>query len=133
MANSMMKFGSKQQSSKIFINGAQAIQRPRPPGLKCLPGMTPHSSTSRFKIMTISQNENGLLNQEGHITGLEGISTERTLELIPSITVSETGKRVPALTPAQLNENPSLVDPGHFVNPPPNFDLGLTAKFSITP
>jgi hypothetical protein len=83
--------------------------------------------------MPISQNENGLLNQAGHITGLEDISTERTLELIPSVTVSETGKRVPALTPAQLSANPALVDPGRFVNPSPNYDLGLTAKFSFTP
>ena len=35
-----------------------------------------------------------LLKQAGHITGLEGISTERTLEIIPSLTVSETGRRV---------------------------------------
>jgi hypothetical protein len=33
------------------------------------------------------------LAQAGHLTGLEGISTERTLELIPSLTVSETGVR----------------------------------------
>ncbi|MDQ3820220.1 MAG: carbohydrate binding family 9 domain-containing protein, partial [Acidobacteriota bacterium] len=36
--------------------------------------------------MPISRDVSGLLNQEGHITGLEGISTERTLELIPSLT-----------------------------------------------
>ncbi len=83
--------------------------------------------------MPISQNQNGLLNQEGHITGLEGISTERTLELIPSLTVSETGKRVPTLSQAQLNANPSLLDPGRFVNPRPNYDLGLNLKFSFTP
>jgi len=92
-----------------------------------------HINGENDSWMPISQNESGLLNQEGHISGLEGISTERTLELIPSITVSETGKRVSALTPAQLNADPSLVDPGRFVNPPPNFDLGLTAKFGITP
>ena len=33
------------------------------------------------------------LSQAGHLTGLEGISTERTLEMIPSLTISETGKR----------------------------------------
>lgn len=68
------------------------------------------------------------LSQEGHITGLEGISTERTLELIPSATVSETGKRVPALPPGATG-----LDPGRFVNEPLHFDPGLTIKFSITP
>jgi len=68
------------------------------------------------------------LSQEGHITGLEGISTERTLELIPSATVSETGKRVPALPPGATGP-----DPGRFVNEPLHFDPGLTIKFSITP
>src|SRR5215510_1075260 len=32
--------------------------------------------------MPISRDKSGLLNQAGHLTGLEGISTERTLELI---------------------------------------------------
>ena len=68
------------------------------------------------------------LSQEGHITGLEGISTERTLELIPSATVSETGKRVPALPPGATG-----LDPGRLVNEPLHFDPGLTVKFGITP
>lgn len=68
------------------------------------------------------------LSQEGHITGLEGISTERTLELIPSATVSETGKRVPALPPGATG-----LDPGRLVNEPLHFDPGLTIKFGITP
>ena len=57
------------------------------------------------------------LAQEGHLTGLEGISTERTLELIPSLTVSETGKRKVT----------------HFVNEPVKLDPGLTGKYSLTP
>src|SRR6267378_2859206 len=57
------------------------------------------------------------LAQEGHITGLEGISTERTLELIPSLTLSETGKRKVT----------------HFVNEPVKLDPGLTGKYSLTP
>jgi hypothetical protein len=68
------------------------------------------------------------LSQEGHITGLEGISTERTLELIPSATVSETGKRVSALPPGATG-----LDPGRFVNEPLHFDPGLTMKLGITP
>jgi hypothetical protein len=68
------------------------------------------------------------LSQEGHLTGLEGISTERTLEIIPSATVSETGKRVSALPPGATG-----LDPGRFVNDPLKFDPGLTLKFGITP
>src|SRR5207253_7342399 len=68
------------------------------------------------------------LSQEGHLTGLEGISTERTMEIIPSLTVSETGKRAPALAPGATG-----LDPGRFVNDPLKFDPGLTMKFGITP
>jgi hypothetical protein len=76
--------------------------------------------------MPISRDINGLLNQAGHITGLEGISTERTLELIPSITVSETGKLLP-----HFGFIPN--DPGRMVNEPVKLDLGLTAKYTLTP
>lgn len=76
--------------------------------------------------MPISRDINGLLNQAGHITGLDGISAERTLELIPSITVSETGKLLP-----HFGFIPN--DPGRIVNEPIKFDLGLTAKYTLTP
>jgi len=81
--------------------------------------------------MPISRDISGLLSQEGHITGLEGISTERTLELIPSLTLSETGKRKGTLTAAQVNSG--LLDPGRLVNDPLKFDPGLTGKYTITP
>jgi hypothetical protein len=81
--------------------------------------------------MPINRDISSWLSQEGHLTGLEGISTERTLELIPSLTLSETGKRKATLTPAQLNAG--LMDPGRFVNEPIKFDPGLTGKFTITP
>src|SRR5437868_4383604 len=83
--------------------------------------------------MPNSRDISSLLSQEGHMTGLEGISTEHTLEIIPSVTVSETGKRVNALTVAQLAANPSAFDPGRLLNQPLKFDLGLTAKYSLTP
>src|ERR1041384_7152034 len=76
--------------------------------------------------MPISRDVNGLLNQAGHINGLEGISTERTLELIPSLTVSETAKLLPHF-------NPVPNDPGRIVNQPIKLDLGLTAKYTLTP
>jgi hypothetical protein len=71
----------------------------------------------------------GTLTKEAHLTGLEGISTERTLEVIPSLTLSETGKRVSAL-PAG-SSSPS--DPGRIDNKPVKFDLGLTLKYGLTP
>ncbi|HVS80281.1 MAG TPA: DUF5916 domain-containing protein [Pyrinomonadaceae bacterium] len=81
--------------------------------------------------MPLDRDKSSTLAQEGHLSGLEGISTERTLELIPSLTLSETGKRKGTLTPAQLNTG--LLDPGRFVNEPIKFDPGLTGKFTITP
>lgn len=80
--------------------------------------------------MPIDRAESGWMSQAGHITGLEGISTERTLELIPSVTLSETGKRKGTLTPAQINSG--LLDPGRFVNEPIKPDPGLTGKYSLT-
>ncbi len=74
--------------------------------------------------MPFSRENSGTLNQAGHITGLEGVSTERTIELIPSLTVSETGKRARAATAG---------GPERFVNQPVGFDPGLTAKFGISP
>src|SRR6266404_819723 len=64
--------------------------------------------------MPLNRDISSWLAQEGHLTGLEGISTERTLELIPSLTLSETGKRKGTLTPAQLNAG--LLDPGRIFN-----------------
>src|SRR5439155_20580517 len=46
--------------------------------------------------LPISRDISSDLAQEGHLTGLEGISAEHTLEIIPSLTLSETGKRVNA-------------------------------------
>jgi hypothetical protein len=83
--------------------------------------------------MPLSRDRTGLLNQAGHLTGLEGISTERTLEIIPSLTLSETGKRVATMPPAVLNADPALLDLGRFVNEPVKFDPGLTLKYGIDP
>ena len=46
--------------------------------------------------MPNDRNIRGNLIQHGKITGLNEIKSERTLELVPSVTVSETGSRVPA-------------------------------------
>ena len=86
-----------------------------------------HVNGEQDSWMPISKDQSGLLSQAGHITGLEGISTERTLELIPSLTLSETGKRKKPVTAAQIAEG------GRFVNEPIKFDVGLTGKYSVTP
>jgi len=79
--------------------------------------------------MPIDRSFSGWMMQEGHISGLEGISNERTLEFTPSLTVSETGNRRATLNPTQVNAG--LMDRGKFVNDPVKLDLGLTGKFSI--
>lgn len=86
----------------------------------------------------IARDNSSLLGQEGHVTGLEGISTERTLEIIPSVTISEQGERVPVLTQGQLaglqaaGITPPL-DSGRFLNKPIGHALGVTAKFELSP
>ena len=73
--------------------------------------------------MPNNRNISGNLIQHGRITGLTGIKAEKTLEIIPSVTVSETGSRV-----ADIN-----VPEGRFVNQPVKTDVGLTLKYTITP
>jgi hypothetical protein len=77
--------------------------------------------------MPISRDISSWLAQAGHLTGFEGLSAERTLELIPSLTLSETGKRKAPITLAQIAQG------GRFVNEPIKFDPGLTGKYSLTP
>jgi hypothetical protein len=67
----------------------------------------------------------GSLNQAGRITGLEDISTTRQLEINPTMTFSETGRR----TRYTFDQNPS----GRFVNEGLKAEMGMTAKFSLTP
>jgi Domain of unknown function (DUF5916)/Carbohydrate family 9 binding domain-like len=83
--------------------------------------------------MPNSRDISSQLSQEGHLTGLEDVSTEHTLEVIPSITLSETGKRVNALSLAQLAEDPTRKDPGRILNQSIRADLGVTAKYSLSP
>jgi hypothetical protein len=68
---------------------------------------------------------NGSLNQAGHVTGLDGIETTRQLEINPSFTVSESGRR----TSFTFDGNPA----GRYVNDGIEGEFGLTAKFGLTP
>jgi hypothetical protein len=67
----------------------------------------------------------GWLNQAGRITGLEGIETTRQLEINPSFTVSQSGRR----SKYTFDGNPN----GRFVNEGVKGEFGMTAKFSLTP
>ena len=82
--------------------------------------------------MPLSKSIASTLSQAGHLTGFDGLSTERTLELIPSLTVSQTGRRVRTFG-VFPNTVEALTDPGRIVNEPAKLDLGLTAKFGLTP
>jgi hypothetical protein len=68
---------------------------------------------------------NGYLNQSGKITGLDGIETTRQLEVNPSFTVSQSGRR----SRFTFDNDPA----GRYVNEGVRGDFGMTAKFSVTP
>jgi hypothetical protein len=65
------------------------------------------------------------LQQLGKITGLNDINTERTLEIVPSITLSENGERVEDLGVPPINSR--------FINRPVKQDIGVSLKYQITP
>ena len=73
----------------------------------------------------------GFLIKHGRITGLDEVKYERTLELVPSVTFAETGRKTRTIPRFQLT--PSSVDPGRWVNEPVNTELGLTLKYTISP
>lgn len=83
--------------------------------------------------LPVLRGQTGTLNQIGHITGFENIDTEHTFEIIPSLTLSQAGERIPTTSIAVTPDNPILNDPGRILNHPANTDFGFTAKFSLTP
>ena len=91
--------------------------------------------------MPDDRNVSGFLIKSGRISGLDGIKWERTLEVAPSVTVSETGSRkrtVPISTQRRFGYDPlfypiGVIDPGRFVNDPIKYDLGVNLKYTITP
>ncbi|KAF0249951.1 MAG: hypothetical protein FD167_661 [bacterium] len=69
----------------------------------------------------ISRDRSDFLAQSGKVVGFENISTEKTLEIIPTMTFSETGKRVPTVNGV-----------GRFVNSAPEFEPGINLKLSLS-
>jgi hypothetical protein len=82
--------------------------------------------------MPFSRSISGNMNQAGRLTGLEGILAERTIELMPSLTLSQDGKFVRAFG-VFPGTAAAAADPGRIVNEPIRFDPGLTAKFIPSP
>lgn len=77
------------------------------------------------------RNVSGFLIKHGKITGLDDVKYERTLELVPSVTVSETGRKMRTI-PRHL-VTPTSIDPGRFVNQAIKPEFGLNLKYTITP
>ena len=65
----------------------------------------------------------GQLIKYGRITGLDDVKYERTLEVVPSVTFSETGERVSARE----------ISAGRFVNHPIRKQIGVNLKYTLTP
>ncbi len=89
----------------------------------------------RSAWMPISRDNSSFLGQAGHIAGLVGVSNERTLEIIPSITFSQTGKRVNSFVPGSPEARAGIAstDADRFLNKPAAADIGVTAKYNLTP
>ncbi len=66
----------------------------------------------------LPRNSPGFISKFGKLTGLDEIKTERTFEIIPTLTFKETGSRVSRTK---------------FSNPPIEPDFGFTAKLQISP
>ncbi len=66
----------------------------------------------------------GFLVKNGRITGLDDIKYERTLEIVPSITLSQSGERV--------NAPGGFVD-GRIVHHPAGADIGVNLKYTLSP
>lgn len=92
--------------------------------------------------MPIDPNITGRLIQHGKITGLNDIKFEKTLEIVPSVTISETGNRTRNVPRYLVNQfgyfdpatNPNgLVERSRFVNLPIKPEFGANMKYTLTP
>jgi hypothetical protein len=70
------------------------------------------------------------LAQAGNLTGLENLATERTLEIIPTFALSETGKRIFAVPASSAA---AVTVPGRWLDQSLKPEPGLTAKIRLTP
>ncbi|HJS51603.1 MAG TPA: carbohydrate binding family 9 domain-containing protein [Pyrinomonadaceae bacterium] len=82
--------------------------------------------------MPDDRNISGFLIKSGRITGMDGIKFERTLELVPSITGSQTGRRTQVFDMAPGQNFGSMVG-DRWVNNPIKQDIGITVKYTLSP
>ena len=83
----------------------------------------------------------GFLVKHGKLSGLNEIKYERTLEVVPSITIGETGARKRTLPISTVNNNGfdqiynpiGLIDAGRFVNDSIKPELGVNLKYTLSP
>ena len=83
----------------------------------------PHLNDENDSWMPISRDVSSL-RQIGKITGLDSIKTDRTLEIVPSVTFSESGERI---------EDASQPIGSRILNNPIKQDIGVSLKYQITP
>ena len=84
--------------------------------------------------MPQNRNITGLLIQAGKITGLENIKVERTLEIVPSVTLSSAGNRVRTIPQSVVDSSlVPLLDAGKFITERIKPALGLNVKYNVTP
>ncbi len=83
----------------------------------------------------------GFLVKHGKLSGLNDIKYERTLEVVPSITIGETGSRKRTLPISTVNGNGfdpifnpiGVRDFGRFVNDSIKPELGVNLKYTLSP
>ncbi len=83
----------------------------------------------------------GFLVKHGKISGLNEIKYERTLEIVPSITIAETGARKRTLPISTVRRNGfdptffpiGVQDFGKFINDPITPELGVNLKYTVSP
>ena len=73
----------------------------------------------------------GTLVKHGRITGFDDIKAERTIEVTPSVTASQTTRRVPTIPLSE--RTPGFLDPGRYVHQSIKGDFGVTLKYTLTP
>ncbi len=81
------------------------------------------------------RNISGFLVKHGKLAPMEGIKAERTLEIAPSVTVSESGNRRRTIFQSTVANLPpgALLDSGGFLNEGVHNDIGVNFKLNITP
>ncbi len=84
--------------------------------------------------MPDDRNVSGFLIKHGKISGLDEIKFEKTLEVVPSITLSETGRRTKVfVTGPPGTPNLGALVGDRWVNNPIKQDIGVTVKYTLSP